>query len=201
MPPRKPHWFTLRDLLFPGSLVPVALGLWLWAHLVDGGPLVPIAGVVMLIAVASYLSVLWRRYRLLAGFTYIRGPFYSLMVHAGSYAGSLDANAVIGQFAIAFDQWQKAFAWSQIRGFADSALFWVWFEPTTAGVCCLGERMTLPGFSAPRYRKLVVGYRRSSEPLHQTTLQHELGHAIQGALTGSWMVLGHHDRAQKLKLR
>lgn len=198
MPPRKPHWFTSRDLLFPGSFVPLTLGLWVWA---SGGPLEVPAAALVLVAMVAYLRVLRKRYSLLAGFTYVRGPFYSLMVHPGSYAGSLDPDVLIGQFSIAFDQWQKAFTWSKIRSFGDNALFWIWFKPNSAGSCCAGERMSVPGFSAPRSRKLVVGYRRSSEPLHQTTLQHELGHVIQGALTGSWMVLGHHDRAQRLNLR
>jgi hypothetical protein len=214
MPPSRPRWLTSKDLLFPGSLVPLVLIALLCAGTSRcqstakawGLPAGLIGvqgtlGILLLGVTAVYANLLWRRRRLLEPFIYIRGPFYSVMIHPGSYKGALDPEVVIGQFFFTFDCWQKAFRWSQIRDFADGAMFWVWLKPNLAGSCCAGEKMPLPGFDVARSHKMVVSYRRSVEPLSQTTLQHELGHLLQGALTRSWTVQGHHDRAQDLGLR
>lgn len=212
MPPPKPHWFSVREALFPGSLVPLTLIALLWSFtataegtldswsLARGWARGALA-IVAIIAVAIYGRLLARRRRLLQPFIYIRGPFYSVMLHPGSYTGPLDPEAIIGQFFTAFDRWQSVFKWTQIRDFANSALFWVWLKPNLAGACGSAQRIETPGFDIARAHKLVVSYRKSNEPLHQTTLQHELGHVIQGGLTGAWSEQAHHDRAHDHGLR
>src|SRR5690606_23147703 len=127
-------------------------------------------------AMGLYAGTLWRRRALLRGFTYIRGPFYAVMINSGSYAGALEPELVIGQFYRAFESWQRVFGWSQVRDFAGGALFWVWLKPNLVGSCGHGDKMSLPGFAVARAHKIVVSYRRSNEPLSQTTFQHELGH-------------------------
>src|SRR5690606_27878885 len=69
-------------------------------------------------AMGLYAGTLWRRRALLRGFTYIRGPFYAVMINSGSYAGALEPELVIGQFYRAFESWQRVFGWSQVRDFA-----------------------------------------------------------------------------------
>lgn len=203
MPPRKPHWFRARDAFIAGTLLAVsgmsmfctalpaaadALGRWV---------IVVRVGIVatFLLAAAAHARTLWQRRQILEPFIYIAGPFYAVMVHPGSYGETLTPSLVTGQFFNAFAAWQQAFGWTRVRDFANGALFWVWFKPNLAGTCGHGSKMLLPGLSVARMHKIVVSYRRSNETLDQTTFQHELGHVIQGGLTGSWSIEAHHDRA------
>lgn len=211
--PPRPHWITLRDLLFPGSLVPLSFAATLWVCFADIDSATPgqtlptgvfgaqgLMGFVTLVLAGVYGRLLWLRYQALKPFIFIQGPFYSIMLDPGRYRGSLEPHLVIGQFHTAFDVWQKAFPWSQIRDFADNALFWVWLRPLPIE-CNWGSREAVNGYTIVRSRKMVIGYKHAKEPLAETALQHEIGHILQGELTGSWMMSEHHDKAKALGIR
>lgn len=203
MPPGRPHCFRVKDLLFPGPLLVFSLGMTLYVCFSDIGSgmhtsVAVLSGFVTVVFLGFYAWILWQRHVMLESFAYIRGPTYAIMFHRGSYPRMLDPELILDQFKATFYHWQVTFSPERLRSFTEDALFWVWLQPHPVS-CGSGSKQIIPGYPTSRSRKIVVGYGKTSESL-EATLRHELGHLLQGALTGSWMTTGHHERAKKYDL-
>lgn len=213
MPPSKPHWFTFRDLLFPGSIALAAIGCLVWVLLAGDlqsatpGKALPtgvfgVHGLVALVALVAsgiYARLLWLRRRELSEFVYIRGPYYSVMLHPGRFQGDFSQIAVAREFQAAFDQWSKVFTHEIVWRMAHEAVFWVWLKP--ANLVDGWSREKVAGYTVPRSRRLVVAYQASNDLLAATALRHEIGHVIQGEVTGDWTESEHHLRSQTNSIR
>jgi len=214
MPPAKPHWFKWRDLLFPGSLALVAWPLSIWVLLAENvrsgkpGAELPTGvlgyqGLMVVVALAMtgiYGWLLWRRHAELAPFVYIKGPYYAVMLHPGRYQGDRSHEAVTREFQRAFERWSKVFDQRDIWRMASSSVFWLWLKPNNL-VDRWDPGKKVAGHTISRSRKMVIAYTMSTDPLSLTSLEHELGHVIQGELTGDWSEGAHHSRASSFSAR
>lgn len=214
MSPSKPHWFNFRDLLFPGSVAIVAVACLILVLLAGDlqsatpGKELPtgIFGVqglfafVALVTTGIYIAVLWIRHLELSRFVYVRGPYYAVMVNPGSFKGDISSEAVMREFQSAFDHWSQVFTHETVWRLANDDVFWVWLKPTNL-VEKWNKSAKVAGYTVSRSRRVVVGYATSNDRLSETPLQHEIGHVIQGEITGDWTESVHHALAQERGIR
>lgn len=213
--PKKPHWFRLDDLLMPGS-IPIIMLIATICIFAAGdniqsateGMELPtgvfgvhgLMVVVTLVSLGIYLRVLFARKSGLAEFKYVKGPNFAFMVHPGDYKSALDEQEVIRLAEQAFQDWSKLFSSKEIENFVDDALFWVWFKPHPLKQV-RGQPVKAAGATIPGTRKMVVSFKDPNQELDATSFRHELGHVIQGGLTGSWNEAEHHSRSKGLGIR
>jgi len=212
--PTKPRWLRLDDFLLPGSLPLISLALTIWLFNADdlttsdGSPLpMGVFGfhglmvTLTLVFLGIYLRLVWNRYKALKPFRYVKGNNCAFMVHPGEYKGSFETE-ILRLANLTFDGWSRVFGEVKIKDFKDDALFWVWFEPhPIENVQVRGQTIKAAGVTIGGSRKMRVAYKDPFQELDQTALRHEIGHVIQGHITGSWDNDEHHERSNKHNLR
>lgn len=212
MTPKKPHWFRLADILMPGSLTFLSLLATIWVFSLDRlesatGESLPsgIFGVHGLMVAVTlgfavvYLRLLYARWSDLKPFRYIKGPGYGVMLHSGGYEGPITDDDVIREFEGALAGWGRVLSLARVISMANQSVFWVWFRPTLTHPR-MGESVKIAGHTVAGAKKIVVIYKDPKTPLRDTALRHEIGHVIQGHITGSWDQAEHHLRSSEHKL-
>jgi hypothetical protein len=157
---------------------------------------------------AGFLFVYWRVIKIrqndIAGFILVGGPEYGFLVNLGDYnppGGMVELKAIVQETAKGWGTKPTAdepvFTPISVENALTSDYIWVWFKPGTQDL-----PFNMPGKVAGYdvYRKMVVGYLAKSTPLERTAFAHELGHVIQGTITGDWNQDTHHARAKKYGL-
>lgn len=203
-PPDKPHWFRWTHAAF-GAIPLVSIVATVAVLLSD--ELTNSAGEVIsavaprlfmvglsLVFLGMWLGLLWRDKRKHDRYTYIEGDTFGIMVDPGGYG--LDQGRLIGETLDSIVQWSRVFPSSKIVKLFDGLILWVVFKKEPL----LLNRVRVAGYSMPK-AKIFVSYKESSQPLRKTAYQHELGHVIQGNVTGSWNQGEHHQRAKDVGLR
>lgn len=210
--PKKPSWFRVKDLLtmiLPiilsviGTIVIFSAGT---LESVDGSPIstgeVRALMVVVTVAfIGIYAALLFLRWKALQPFTYYSGENYAFMVDKGKYTSAdLTKDELFRLTDLALDEWGAVFTRSKTLKVADGALFWVWFEPYPI-TQVRGSDKKVAGYTILGTRKMHVAYRTKDAPLDSTAYRHEVGHVIQGFVTGSWSEKEHHERSAKYGIR
>lgn len=212
MNPKKPTWFKFGDLLgFGGPTLLSLIGTIIVfcsdsiVNAATGAP-VPtgVFGVhglmvtLTLTFLAIYLYVIHLRVKDLKPFRYMTGNGYGVMVHSGKYETSFEDDDILGQFEQAFSDWDKIFP-GKVYPKVNGKVFWVWFEPAPLH-SPRSKLIKVAGYTIAGSAKTTVAYKDPKQPLDRTALQHEIGHMIQGAVTGSWDMAEHHKRSADHKL-
>ncbi len=147
-----------------------------------------------------YYRVIIARKHEIAGYTFAGGPTYGLCVKFGDY--KLANGEVLADFATIVRKtaqgWTAA-GWTleQINAVLNSDYIWVVFEP--GDVDLPHEAGKVAGYTVAYSRNMVIGYKPGAT-IEQTAFAHELGHIIQGNMTGSWDMDEHHARSKRLGL-
>lgn len=151
---------------------------------------------------ASFLFIYWRvivvRQNDIKGFVLVGGPKYGVLVNLGTYQppGGVDKLAeIIETTAIG---WTAAFSREEIDNALTKGYIWCWFKPGTIDMSQVGTPYKVAGYEVGD--KLVVGYSAVNANLDSTAFAHELGHYIQGTVTGDWDLNTHHARSKRLGL-
>jgi len=150
---------------------------------------------------AGFLFIYWRviliRKNDIKDFVLIGTPSYGLMVHFGDFPHNA---AVEKQMLEAIDQtaegWAEIFTTSEVQAALNRDFIWVWFRPGDIHPP-YGPPATLAGYTIAR--KMVVGFHPGAN-LARTAFTHELGHIIQGTITGIWDNDSHHARSKRFGL-
>jgi hypothetical protein len=210
--PKKPSWFRIKDLL--SMILPIILSVIGTIVIFSAGTLESVSGapisttevralmvVVTLAFIGIYAALLYLRWKALQSFTYYSGENYAFMVDKGKYkAKDLTKEELFRLTDLALDEWGAVFTRDKTLKVADGALFWVWFEPHPI-TQTRGSKKKYAGLTIMGTRKMRVSYRTEDAPLDSTAFRHELGHVIQGFVTGIWSEKEHHERAAKYGLR
>lgn len=212
--PKKPSVIRWRDAVIPGSLPVVSGVLTLIVFLADdlttsaGDPLPSgifgVHGVMVAMTLAfAAITFVWirLRWRKLQAFEYLPGPYYALMIHRGDYKAAYDDAQIFEEFEAAFTGWGKVFDPKEIRNFADDALFWLWFEQGPIIERVRGKEIKMAGETIGGSRSMKVAFKNPTDDPSKTALQHEIGHVIQGHITGKWNEAEHHNRAKQHRLK
>jgi hypothetical protein len=153
----------------------------------------------------GFFFVYWRviliRKKEIAGFVLVGGPNYGFAVNFGDYKPTGETNDdLFDLWMSTADKWTAA-GWSieQIRGALNQDYIWVWFKPADASGGIDAPRQTGKVAGYTIYRQMVIAY-TPGEMFEKTAAAHELGHVIQGTITGSWDMNEHHARSKRLGL-
>lgn len=172
---------------------------------VSGAPISTTEVRVLMVVVTTafigiYAALLYLRWKALKPFIYYTASNYAFMIDPGKYKGAVSTNELIRLTDLALDKWGAVFDRGKVLDAANGALFWIWFEPHPI-TQFRGSKKKYAGYTINGTRKMHVAYRTVDAPLDSTAYRHELGHVIQGFVTGSWSEKEHHERAAKYGLR
>jgi hypothetical protein len=156
---------------------------------------------------AGFLLVYWNVIKIrknnLKDFVLLGGPEYGFLVNAGGYPSNKlsELKTIVNDTVKA---WEKvavddpAFSPEAIANALNADYIWVWFKPGDIHPL-FKPAAKLAGYTI--HRKMVVGYRSEDTSLIRTAFVHELGHIIQGTITGVWDNDIHHARSKKYNIR
>ena len=205
-PMKKPSWFRWLDLLFPGSLWVVSgvltvltfrYGTTLEGEPLTLGPKLMMIGLTLAF-LGIYLVLLYLRKKALDKFVFIDARGYGLMVHTGGWK-EFDRVEFKEVTDATFVAWGEVLGVQVTKLYLNSDnIYWAWFEP---GPIETPTKQKVAGYTIPRSNRVHVGYKTPDQPLTKTAYEHELGHIIQGWVTGSWDETEHHERAKKYGLK
>lgn len=157
---------------------------------------------ILAVTAAGFFFVYWQvirgRIKDLKGFVLVGNPEYGFMVNMGEYTPPDGLGELKDLVAETAEAWTKAFDKQEIQEALNRGYIWVWFKQGD-----LDLPFNLPGKVAGYtiYRRMVVGYPTPTTPIRRTAFVHELGHVIQGTVTGDWRQEIHHARSKKLGIR
>lgn len=211
--PNKPGIFKISDTAFIGFIL-LSLTLTIYIFLAgdaltagDGSPLPTgvfgVHGLMVTLTLATvvvYAGLLWSRHRFLSKFEFYQGPGFALMVHPGDYETALNGNEVIRLAQTAFQEWGTVLGEEAVNRFTNGSLFWVWFLPWPIEQV-RGTDLKVAGRTIVGSKMMQVSYRTPTVALDTTAFRHEIGHVVQGFVTGSWDESEHHERARQHNLR
>lgn len=157
---------------------------------------------------AGFLFVYWRVIKIrmddIKGFVLVGGPEYGFLVNLGDYNpsdGLADLKNIVEDTAKGWGTKltadEPAFTPVAVANALNMDYIWVWFKPGDVHPA-FKPAVKLAGYTI--YRKMVVGYKSKTISLEHTAFAHELGHVIQGTITGIWDEATHHARSKKYGL-
>jgi hypothetical protein len=151
---------------------------------------------------AAFFFIYWQviliRKNDIKGFVLMGGTRYGFLVNVGEYklpGGQVELERSIADVA---KRWEVCFPSADIDKALTSHYIWVWFKPGK-----LDLPFNMPGKVAGYTignAKMVVGYLSPETQLDHTAFAHEIGHIIQGSITGIWDLETHHARSKKFGL-
>jgi len=202
--PKKPGWFKWTHLAF-GTIPAVSAAVTV--AVLASNELTNSAGEVIngvaprlfmvgltLVFLGFYLGLLWRDKRKHDRFRYLKGDTFGIMVDDDD-AYLLDEDELIGETFDMIVAWARVFPSEKIVKLFDGLVLWVTFKREPL----LLRRVRVAGYSVPKNR-VFVSYNDTAQSLKRTAYRHELGHIIQGNITGSWSQAEHHQRSKNVGL-
>lgn len=194
--PKKPHWFKPLDALSFGlaAVLVVAASIWVTTAGIRGEALA-LMWVVALTFVAIYGRLLWLRKKFIDEWEW--EPTFGLMVKRNGLKADLAELAVATRDSIY--GWGKHFGESAVRRLIMENVIWVVFNKDLDTHPPSGK-VPMEGYTVVRSFAMMVDFDDPSDPVIRTAYQHELGHVIQGHITGEWDQDTHHKKAKELGL-
>ena len=191
----RPAGVTAQQAL---GVLTIAASIWVTAAGITGQALA-LMWVVALTFVAIYGRILWLRKKFLDGWDW--EPTLGIMVKRNGYKGSLTEIAVAARETIT--GWNVYFApmvgVGSVQKLIEDNVIWVIFDPDLDTHPPSGH-VPQEGFTLVRSFTMQVDFDTPEDAVNRTSFRHELGHIIQGHLTGDWDQKTHHDRAKSLGL-
>ncbi len=151
---------------------------------------------------AGFLFVYWQAVKVrineLRGFVLVGDPKYGLLVNMGSYEPvGEDLYDLVELVEKTVDDWSRVWPRERVEEALSSGYVWIWFKEGDLDLP-YGRPGKVAGFTV--LRKIHVGYIPGST-FRKTAFAHELGHVIQGLVTGSWSQDEHHARSKEHGIR
>lgn len=194
---KKPSFFTLKDFLMIGNL-PIVSTIITIAMLFTFpfGEALALMITVSVVFWGIYIRLLFLRKAELDKFTFIDGKNFALMVDFGDY--SCDNEDLLRATENALEKWENIYENTKEK-----------MKGTTFKVFFKEMPITVPGRvefvdGKPKLQKLTgytifysstinVGFKSKDQSLETTAFEHEIGHVIQGKVTGVWDEKKHHE--------
>ena len=194
--PKKPFWLRPRYTVVPLVALVAAIACFVLAFKVHGAPSVPgetpyMLGVVGLAFLVLPVLSLYFRYRAWKKWEYLTYRNVAIMLDLGGYKAR--RAAVLAEVVEALDAWKGLHGDRKINEVVEQGVIWVRFEEKPINLNGRG----VEGYTDFSTRTVVVGYNAGKPPsVHETALQHEVGHIVLGGLTGSYNEEYHHSIAE-----
>ena len=208
-----PPVFRWWDFLSFGMLGVITVGFLVYGLIVGfqgaTSSIVKQAPWLMAATAAGFFFVYWRVIKIrmndIKGFVLVGGPKYGFLVNFGSYTppgGSAELLSIIEQMETAWSTVafaaEPVFSPAKVADALTRDYVWVWFKPGTLDLPNMAGKVA--GYTVAMGNKMVVGYPATDSPLERTAFSHELGHLIQGNVTGVWDQTTHQQRSKTLHL-
>jgi hypothetical protein len=131
-------------------------------------------------------------------YTFIDAKDYGIMVSFGGYNGTT-SEEILKAFESTVKDWSYVLSEDKVRAYLKKdKLFW--FEFQEMPIKLPGSTRPVSGYTYYNTLVMHIGFNDGIK-LESTAFQHELGHVLQGGVTGVWDEALHHKIAADNKIK
>lgn len=195
---KKPSPFKVKDLISFGlpSILLIAASIAFMFLLVPFQEFHVMMWVISALVIGAYSIVVAKRAAKLSKFKFVKVKNFALMIEKSEYS---DDKPIKSSVLDTVQGWSEYFGDQEVNKSLSNQIIYIYFKKAPL-YSPNNQVNSVAGYNPYYTNDIYVSYKDLNHELKKTAFEHELGHVIQGLVTGVWDQSAHHKLSAELGL-